>query len=227
MKQKALAGAVLAILLVLFHVVIFAVPVERNVIFWVSYGFTALALFLQLGICMVAFRKTPTLKSKFLGFPIFYIGTVYLAVQLILCAVFIGVGTFIPVWIPVIVYVLLVGTVSVLLVTTEAARDEIKRIDHRTEKKRLFIQSLRTEAEMLAFKASEPGLKTKLNQLSETIRYSDPMSSETLASLEHQIETMMQELRLKVQAGDKTAEELIGELNQLLAERNRKCKILK
>ena len=59
-------------------------------------------------------------------------------------------------------------------------------------------------------------------QLAEKIRYSDPMSDEQLADIEDRITVKIAELK---SSADKV--KIINELNSLLDERNRKCKLLK
>ena len=75
---------------------------------------------------------------------------------------------------------------------------------------------------MLAEQEQNPEIKTSLTRLAERIRYSDPMSNVALADLEAKIQEKVTALR--------TADyklEIIAELDLLLAERNRKAKILK
>ena len=68
----------------------------------------------------------------------------------------------------------------------------------------------------------DANVKTALTQLVEKIRFSDPMSSEQLANLENQISTKITELKTAANKKD-----IIDELNLLIDERNKKCKILK
>jgi hypothetical protein len=77
-------------------------------------------------------------------------------------------------------------------------------------------------------KATDGSIKKTLKDLAETIRYSDPMSSPQLAAVENKIEAKVAVLAETVEKTDWDAvKALCNELQQLLAERNRKCKILK
>jgi len=92
----------------------------------------------------------------------------------------------------------------------------------------LGIKSLRVDAEGLVGKTSDATLKKTLKGLAETIRYSDPMSSPQLAAIENKIEAKTAALSEAVEnAEDESSKALCNELQQLFAERNRKCKILK
>ena len=64
-----------------------------------------------------------------------------------------------------------------------------------------------------------------MKDLAEAIRYSDPMRSPQLAAIENKIEAKVSVLSETVDAD--SVKFLCAELQQLLAERNRKCKILK
>ena len=76
--------------------------------------------------------------------------------------------------------------------------------------------------EMLAEIEQDADTKKALEQLAEKIRFSDPMSSEQLLALESSIASKVEALKT---AANKM--ELISELNSLLIERNKKCKLLK
>lgn len=65
-------------------------------------------------------------------------------------------------------------------------------------------------------------IKTDLQQLAEKIRFSDPMSDYSLEEIEGKIAAKISELRTE---SDKII--IIQELNFLITERNKKCKILK
>ena len=81
---------------------------------------------------------------------------------------------------------------------------------------------MQTEVELLANAEKDATAKAALARLAEKLRFSDPMSDERLADLENRIGARIAELST---AADKTT--VIEELNSLLEERNRKCKILK
>ena len=75
---------------------------------------------------------------------------------------------------------------------------------------------------MLAEEEQNPETKMALQKLAEKIRYSDPMSSETLVDLE----TRISEKVMTLKTTDNKLK-IITELNSLLTERNKKAKILK
>ena len=96
------------------------------------------------------------------------------------------------------------------------------RVEEKIKIKRAFIQFLQTDIEMLAESETDTETKAELKKLAEKVRFSDPMSHEMLGELESRISAKVEEMKT---ATDKKG--LIAEINILLTERNKKCKILK
>ena len=222
MKKNSTKGyVILGILFVLISIIAFAVPTVKTATFWIAYVFTAAAVAAQIGIWKTALGKEGTLKSKFLGFPLVHIGIVYAVIQVIVFAVFLFVPT-LPVWSAIVVCSVIAGISAVCMLSADAGRDEIERVEAKVQKKVFYIRELQADIELLADNESDAAAKTALTQLAEKIRYSDPMSNEQLADLENKISAKVLELKT---APNKV--EIITELNSLLDERNKKCKILK
>ena len=219
-KNVKLSYAILGIIFLLFAVIALIVPTAKTASFWVAFIFTIISFIAQIIIWKKAFGKAETLKSKFIGLSIIYIGIIYLIVQLIAFAVFMALPL-LAVWISVVVCALILGISSVCLITTEAGKDEVVRVDEKVKAKVSFIRELQTEVELLAEVETDIEIKEALDGFAEKLRYSDPMSSTELSDLEGKIEIKSSSL--------KTADSklpIINELVSLLAERNNKCKIL-
>ena len=114
------------------------------------------------------------------------------------------------------------GISAVCMISADAGRNEIERVEEKVQKKAFYIRELQADIELLADNESDAAAKTALTQLAEKIRYSDPMSNEQLADLENKISSKVAELK-----ATSNKLEIITELNSLLDERNKKCKILK
>lgn len=220
-KQGVLGYAILGILFVLVNVIVFAVPTAKTGAFWVAYVFTVIAFASQIAVWKVAFGREDTLKSKFLGIPVVHVGIVYLIIQIIALVVFMAVPT-LPAWSAIIVCALILGISAICMISAETAREEIERVEARVKQKVFYIRSLQVDVEMLAEAETDEQTKKGLTQLAEKIRFSDPMSSDELAALEAKIVDKVETLKT---APDKLA--AIEELNRLLTERNKKCKLLK
>jgi hypothetical protein len=114
------------------------------------------------------------------------------------------------------------------LISADIGNQEIERIDRVVRAKTFRIRSLQAEVEALVAKTEDVSLRKALTELSEAIRYSDPMSHAQLADLENKIEAKTAALIKVAEHGNaENAGTLCAELRQLVAERNRKCNILK
>ena len=221
MKNKNLIYAILCILFILLNVVVFAIPTDKTRTFWVAYVFTVVAFALQVPVWEKSLKQKDTLKRKFLGISTVHVGIVSLILQVIALAVFIAVPT-LPSWAAVVACAIIFGLSTICLVSSGIGVREISRVEEKVLEKTFFIKELQANVELIAEAETDNETKTMLKQLAEKIRYSDPVSSEKLADLESRISAKAE--------GLKTADniiESISELNMLLDERNKKCKILK
>ena len=222
MKRNSTKGyVILGILFALVSIISFAVPTVKTATFWIAYVFTTAAFAAQIGIWKTALGKEDALKSKFLGFPVVHIGIVYAVIQVITFAVFMFVPT-LPAWSAIVACSVIAGISTVCMISADVGRNEIERVEAKVQKKVFYIRELQADIELLADNESDAAVKTALSQLAEKIRFSDPMSNEQLANLENKISIKAAELKT---ASSKL--EIITELNSLLDERNKKCKILK
>lgn len=220
MKNRLRGYAVLGILFAAISAIAFAVPTEKTAAFWISYGFTIVALAAQLGIWKATLGRKEALNSKFLGFPVLHIGIVYLLLQLAAFVVFLVVPT-LTAWGAVAAGAVIAGLSAVCMIAADAGRDEIQRTEAKTQKKILYIKALQADVELLAKQETDPSTQAALLRLAEAIRFSDPMSHEQLADLEAQLAAKVAELKMAAEKAD-----IITELHSLLDERNKRYKTL-
>ena len=226
-KNRLAAFAVLGVLITVFNVIMFVIPIEKTAVFWLSYAFTMFAFLLQIAVIADAFGNAHTVKSKFMGLPLFYAGVSYLMFQLMACVLFTLLASVIATWIVIITYVIILGFAFISLVLVDVGKDEILRVEEKVSGKVSYIKNLQIDVEMLSEQALDESLQGKLKSLAEIIKFSDPMSSDALADLEGKIENKINELKQFVSANDDSAMTLIDEVHLLLVERNKKCKLLK
>ena len=224
-KNKGMYFTAIFIILAVYNVIAFVIPFNREGTFWVGYGFSMFALLLTAIVIFNVFDK-PSYKSKFYGIPLISLVWIYLIIQLIV-GLLQMIMDFIPIQYMIMLNTILLGVCLVGLLAVKATKDEIERIDEEIKEKVFYIKSLQVDVEGLVNKASDD-MKKILKDLAETIRYSDPMSSSQLAAIENKIEVKTSVLTEAVEKADNdTIKTLCNELQQLFAERNRKCKMLK
>lgn len=222
-KNKKLGYIVLGIVFVLFNVIAFAVPIAKTSVFWISYAFTVVAFAAQIGIWNLAFSKAETLKSKFLGLPIIYVGIVYLIIQLFAFGVFF-VLPWIASWIPIITCAVILGISGICLITTEVGREEVSRVEAKVLRKVSIIKGLQTDVEIIAEVQTDADSKKALEALAEKLKYSDPMSDESLAQIEDEISAKIAALKTQPIADIHAS---VKQIEMLLLERNKQSKTRK
>ena len=108
-KSSARWWVIWTVVLAVYNVIVFAVPFPKNAVFFVSWAFTLIAIAAQIYVVRSAFYRGEGAKSKFYGWPIAKLGAVYLIAQLGLGLAFMALGfaVSVPVWIPVVLYAML------------------------------------------------------------------------------------------------------------------------
>ncbi len=181
-----------------FQIFIFAIPVDKDTIFWLSYGFTTASILICYGILELSFRNKETLKSKFYGFPIAKIGIFYAILQMILGTIFVFLQNQIPTWIAVILYsFLLIGT-GISVITADTISNEIESHEVHQASVCNNIKELQLLSQSLITSCKNEVLLIELKKLSETLQYSDPISSVATLQVESEIKALLQELQISI-----------------------------
>ena len=229
MKKNAIRWwVVLGVVLVVYNVLAFALPFPKTAVFAVSYLFTTIAILAQIYVIRTAFYRGEGVKSKFYGFPIAKLGVIYLAVQLIAGLVFMALGLIVPVWLPLALYVVLLGIAAAGFVAADAVRDEVVRQEVKLEKDVSRMREFQAKGRALVALNQVPEAARPLEKLAEDLRFSDPVSSEALTEIEDQLAECLAQLQEAVSA--QKTEQILSvcrEAERILAERNQLCKLSK
>ena len=229
MKKNAIRWwVVLGVVLVVYNVLAFALPFPKTAVFAVSYLFTTIAILAQIYVIRTAFYRGEGVKSKFYGFPIAKLGVIYLAVQLIAGLVFMALGLIVPVWLPLALYVVLLGVAAAGFVAADAARDEVVRQEVKLEKDVSRMREFQAKGRALVALNQVSEAARPLEKLAENLRFSDPVSSEALTEIEDQLAECLAQLQEAVSA--QKTEQILSvcqEAERILAERNQLCKLNK
>lgn len=220
MKNKS-PYIIAAILFVMVSIIAFVIPTEKSASFGIVYAFTVVSFAAQILIWRTAFEKKQDFKSKILGVPTVYVSTVYLIVQLITLLIF-TLAPSIKTWIAVILCVVILGISAILMISTSAGTEIISEVEVKVAEKRQFIKNLQIDVEMLAETENNAEIKAMLLKLAEKVRFSDPMSDDSLGELENQISERVNAFE---NSGDKI--QAVQEIETMLIKRNKKVKALK
>ncbi len=213
---------------VVYNVIAFALPFPKTGVFFLSWIFTIAALAAQVYVIHTAFFKGEGIKSKLYGVPIARVGMIYLAVQVVLGLIFMALGAIVPVWLPLVLYVIFMGAALIGLITTEGVREEVERQERKLVKDVSRMRKFQALARMLADEGQIPEVKEPLRELAEAFRYSDPVSCEALKKIEDILVDDLAHLQDAVALLEKEkALELCRKTKRDLEERNQLCRLHK
>lgn len=226
-KNKAMAGAIPLIIFLVYTLIVMLLISDKEGGFWLSWSFSLIATLIVLAVPFFVVKDGKELKSIFQGFSILAVTTIYFIAQLVLGALLMLLS-FMPISIVIILEVLLLAAYVVILMLSMAGKNIVSNIEQNQKEKVYFVKSVSVDLSMAANKISDEAVKKVVNKISETAKYSDPMSSPTLSGLESQISIKVEELKNAVEENDmEKVSTIANKIEQLFTERNEKCKLLK
>ena len=220
-----------ALLLAIFNVIAFvsvgwAGQEKYTSSFWIGYVFITVMFIGQLLCAYIAF-KADNAKKLFYNISLIRTSYIGLIVSFIVGGLCMLISP-LPYWVGVIVCAIVLVANALSVVKATAAIDEIERIDTKVKTQTFFIKSLTVDADTLMASAKSESVKAECRKVYEAIRYSDPMSNDTLASVESQITVKFAELSDAVKADDVArVTEITKDIMVLINNRNQKCKMSK
>ena len=225
MKKGTIRSVIVtAVVLAVYHLIVFAVPFVKNAAFWVSYGFTLAAFAVVAASIYIAFVKNPDARSRFYGFPIARIGAVYGTVQFVLSLLVMGFAAWVPWWAAAAVYAIGLGISVIGLIAAEVVVEEIQAQDEQLKVKVSVMRGLQSKVHQLAAQSGDKDILA----LADEFRYSDPVSNDAVSDTEADLAAAVDELQSAYVDGDsEAAKQLCRKVSALLAERNRVCKLNK
>ncbi len=223
--------AIYAIVLVIYNLITFSIPFKREGVFWPAYIFGLVAIFAQVGVEVLALFGKKTLKEKVYTFPIFKLGFVYLAIQLVISLVFFIVTLFtdaFPTWIVWIAGAILLCVFIILVLLADTTRDVIEEIEEEEERQTKQVKTFRISIDSVMRRVDDKELLAKLIKLSDIAKYSDPVSNESLYEIEAEITDKITALTACVNGGEtENAMALAEQAIDLFEDRNAMCKASK
>ena len=227
-KNNVRLAIVIAVLMVIFHLLVFTIPFEHNNVFWLSYGFTLDAFVIAVVALIIAFRSGSNIKSKFYGFPIARVGIVYLLVQLVLCFLFMALSEYLIMWVGVLVYAIALGIAVIGLVAMDSVRDHVQQQNIRLQADVASMRSAQSKINQMVMQCDNSQATRHLKKLSDELRYSDPVSGPALREIETELSAVIDDLQQALVEDDVAGIEMLcKKTRSILSERNRLCKLNK
>ena len=134
----------------------------------------------------------------------------------------------VPVWLGALFIILIVAFGVTAFMKINTAVELVEEVEKKVKQKTFFIKSLTVDADTLVAQVENAEIKTFCKNVYEAVRYSDPMSSEALASSELDIENKFAAFSEAALSGDvELAQTTSKALLVSIEARNKKCKLLK
>lgn len=149
-----------------------------------------------------AFRKDG-LESKILGWPIFKVGAVALAVQGVLGFALMGLAALCPAWVTVLAEVLIFAVTGICLTVKDAARVVVSQSEAHMADSTAAWKVIRQKANALAASGD-----ADMKRLAEEIRFADPMPTSIDGEIAAQVDA------LAAGANGKNVQNLLKQLEQ-------------
>ena len=225
-KNTVAFGLIYVILLGVFNLLVFTISKSRNDVFWLSYGFMTLAFVVQIVSMFMSF-KSADVETAFFGIPLASFSVFYLGAELVIGALFM-IFQMASLTLALVIQVLVLAVFLIIAIISLLSRDTVQQISDNVKEHVSNLKSVLVDIEMLMDGCADPELKAALRKLSETVKYSDPISNEAVADVEQRIMRKISELRINIddnQIAD--AKQSCADLERLYVERNKKLAISK
>lgn len=225
-KNTVAFGLIYVILLGVFNLLVFTISKSRNDVFWLSYGFMTLAFVVQIVSMFMSF-KSADVETAFFGIPLASFSVFYLCAELVIGALFM-IFQMASFTLALVIQVIVLAGFLIIAIISLLARDTVQQISDNVKEHVSNLKSVLVDIEMLMDGCTDPELKADLRKLSETVKYSDPISNEAVADVEQRIMRKISELRINIddnQIAD--AKQSCADLERLYVERNKKLAISK
>ncbi len=225
-KNTVGIGLIYVILLVVFNILVFTIFKKHTSVFWLSYAFMTFAFGAQILSMFLSF-KTADVETAFFGIPLASLSLYYLCAELVIGALFM-IFQQAGFTLAFVIQIIVLAAFSIVAIISLMARDTVQEMGSNIKEKVADLKSVVIDVEMMMQGCNDPELKEKLRKLSETIKYSDPMTNESVESVEQMIHYKVSELRAYIdnnQTDD--AKQACRELELLYIERNKKLALSK
>lgn len=219
-------AVIYAVLIGVFNILVFTIFQTRTNVFWISYGFMTLSFVVQI-VSILLSIKTTDAETAFYGIPLASLSVYYLCAALgtgLLFMIFQETGAVLAL----VIQILILAIFLMVAVIALMARDTVQEISDNIKENVSALKSVVVDIEMMGESCEDPEVKTALRRLSETVKYSDPITNEAVADVEQRIMRKVSELRLSLD-DHHTADAIQAckDMERLYVERNKKLALSK
>ena len=182
-------------------------------LYWPGYIACLVAYFVLLFCAYIALNQK-TVKETINNAPLITISYGCLS-SIFSLSLFYAFRKYLDNWIGILALVLSVGYTLIKVIGVKANADIIKQQDLKTERNISFMKEITSSAENLFNKTADKDLKSLCKKVFEALRYTDPVSNETVHEIDEEIDCYFKEFQRYIEDENyseaKYYEELIAE----------------
>lgn len=226
-KFGTMGALIYFVIFAAYNLCVFMIFKNFNAVFWISYAFMLVAFCIHI-FCVFFIAKNMNVRAVFFGIPLMSFSIYFACAELFCSLVFMIFRNFASMKITILIQALLLCAFIVVAIVSIMTRDVVQSIDSKIKENVNFIKGLNVDVEMLMQRSPDAETTGALKKLSETVKYSDPMSNSAVATQEQMIMQYIAELRTVFDSGDMAkVRELCGKIELLFIERNKKLMVSK
>lgn len=225
-KSWIMTAIIYAIIFAVFNLLVFIIAKEKNGVFWMSYVFMCLAFVIQIVSMLLALRSLET-ETVFMGIPLASLSFYYFFAAIFVGAVFMFFQNA-PFKLALVLQILILAIYVIVAILALMSRNVVQDVNDNLRENVQAIKTLNVNIDVFIPQVSDPALKKALRKVSETVKYSDPMSNAAVADIEEQIMATVNELRINIE-NNKNAEAIqtCKDIEVLFMQRNSLLKATK
>lgn len=225
-KSWIMTAMIYAIIFAVFNLLVFIIANEKNGVFWMSYAFMCLAFVIQIGSMLLALRSLET-ETVFMGIPLASLSFYYFFAAIFVGAVFMFFQNA-PFKLALLLQILIVAVYAIVAIMALMSRNAVQDVNDHLKENVQAIKTLTIDVDVFIPQVSDPALKKALRRVSETIKYSDPMSNNAVVDIEEQIMQTVNALRIYIEnSNNAEAIQACKDIEVLFLQRNRLLKATK
>lgn len=226
-KYGTMGALIYFVIFMAYNLCVFMIFKNFNAVFWISYAFMLVAFVIHI-FCVFSIARNMNVRAVFFGIPLMSFSIYFVFAELFCSLVFMIFKNHASVKITILIQALLLCAFIVVAIVSIMTRDVAQNIDSKIKENVNFIKGINVDVEMLMQRSTDAETTGALKKLSETVKYSDPMSNSAVATQEQMIMQYMAELRTIFDLGDMAkVRELCGKIELLFVERNKKLMVSK
>ncbi|MBR4343519.1 MAG: hypothetical protein IKP88_12600 [Lachnospiraceae bacterium] len=221
-KYGVMISIIFLIVLIVYSVMVFLIFDNFNSVFWISYMFMIFAYLIHIA-CVFLINKNRSVNAAFFGIPLWSFSIYFVCAEFFCSFVFMIFRNSINAGVAIVIQSLLLCVFIIVAIISLMGREMVSDVDNKIKDNVSFISGLNIDVEMLIEQCNDIETTQSLKKLSETIKYSDPMSNSVVSTQDQMLMRYMPELKMTFESGDMAqVREISKKMNLLLIERNKK-----